>query len=104
MKSLEKYLEGLSADEIFIDANINANFFKPKYAQYCLKKWKKKYIERGKDSFHIEKRGSGLSVSGRPKKENLNELTYEELQAIVEIQRGVIEELKKKRALAKKKY
>jgi hypothetical protein len=44
--------------------------------------------------------GSGV----RPKKANLDKLTYEELQAIVEIQRGVIEELKKKRALAKKKY
>jgi len=101
VNSVEKHLDGFCAEEIFVDANINVNFFKPKYAQYCLKKWKKKYIEKGKESFDIEKRGSGLG--GRPKKENLDELTYEELQAIIEIQRGVIEELKKKRALAKKK-
>ena len=102
IKSVEAYLDGLSAREIFEKAHINLDFFKPLYAQFCIKKWKKKYIEDGKESFNIEKRGS--SSAGRPKKDNLDALTYEELQAIVEIQRGVIEELKKKRALAKKKY
>ena len=102
VKSVEAYLDGLSATEIFQRAKINLNYFKPLYAQFCIKKWKKKYVEHGKESFSIEKRGS--SNVGRPKKENLDELTYGELQAIVEIQRGVIEELKKKRALAKKKY
>jgi len=102
IKSVESFLNGLSATEIFNKEGINLNFFKPNYAQYCLKKWKKKYIEQGKEAFKIEKRGSGST--GRPKSQNLDKLTYEELQAIVEIQRGVIEELKKKRALAKKKY
>jgi hypothetical protein len=102
VKSVEANLVGLSAREIFEKAQINLSFFKPLYAQFCIKKWKKKYIEDGKDSFNIEKRGSGSG--GRPKKENLDKLTYEELQAIVEIQRGVIDELKKKKALAKKKY
>jgi transposase len=101
IKSVEKFLDGHSATDIFVNANINLDFFKPNYAQYCLKKWKKKYLDEGKEAFLIEKRGSGSS--GRPKKENLDELTYQELQAIVEVQRGVIEELKKKRALAKKK-
>ena len=59
-------------------------------------------MDDGKEAFFVENRGS--STTGRPKKENLDELTYQELQAIIEIQRGVIEELKKKRALAKKKY
>lgn len=102
VKAVESYLSGKSPNQVFEDANIKLQYFKPKYAQYCLKKWKKKYVEEGKDSFNIEKRGSGSG--GRPKNENLSELTYEELQAIVEIQREVIEELKKKRALAKKKY
>ena len=100
--SVEAYLDGHSPVEIFEKAKINLTFFKPLYAQFCLKKWKKKYVEDGKESFYFEKRGSGNG--GRPKKENLDKLTYEELQVIVEIQRGVIDELKKKRALAKKKY
>lgn len=102
IRSVESYLDGFSANETFIKEGINLNFFKPNYAQYCLKKWKKKYIEEGKDAFKVEKRGSG--TKGRPKSQNLDELTYEELQAIIEIQKGVIEELKKKRALVKKKY
>ncbi|MFT6633227.1 MAG: hypothetical protein ACJAS4_003197 [Bacteriovoracaceae bacterium] len=61
----------------------------------------KKYLEQGKGSFDIELRGS--SKTGRPKKENLDELTYEELRAVVEIQREVIEELKNRKALVKKK-
>jgi hypothetical protein len=61
-----------------------------------------KYFAHGKESFDIEKRGS--SKIGRPKKEKLDKLSYEELQGIIKIQRGGIEELKKKRALAKKKY
>ena len=57
--------------------------------------------EEGKKSFFEEKRGKG-SI-GRPRKTNLDELTYEELQALVDIQHEVIESLKKKRALVKGK-
>jgi hypothetical protein len=42
-------------------------------------------------------------ILGVQKNENLDELTYEELKALVEIQKGVIDDLVKKRALAKKK-
>lgn len=101
IKAVESYLGGLTPNQIFEQANININYFNLRYAESCIKKWKKKYNDQGKESFHIEKRGS--SSIGRPKKENLDELTYEELQIIVEIQRSVIDELKKKKALAKKK-
>lgn len=101
IQAVEKYLNGISPDEIFKVNSINLNFFKKNYAQYCLKKWKKKYLEQGKESFSIEMRGSG--TSGRPKAENLEKLTYDELLAIIEIQKGVIEDIKKKKALAKKK-
>jgi hypothetical protein len=37
-------------------------------------------------------------------KANLDKLSYDELRAVVDIQKEVIESLKKKRALAKKKY
>jgi hypothetical protein len=101
-KAVEAYLAGESPIKIFENAEINIYYFKPNYTQYCIKKWKKKYIDHGKESFDIEMRGS--SKTGRPKTESLDELTYDELRAVVEIQRGVIEELKKKKALVKKKF
>ena len=68
-----------------------------------LKRWKKKYEEEGRES--LKESGTGKSATGRPKNENLDDLTYEELQVIVQIQRDMIKELelKKKLALAKKK-
>ena len=101
VRAVELYLDGNSPDHTFTKLGINLKFFKKNYAQNCIKKWKAKYLELGKDSFLIEKRGS--SKIGRPKKENLDELSKEELRAVIEIQKGVIEDLKKKRALAKKK-
>jgi len=101
-RALREYFNGKSANKIFEEAGINPKFFVKKYCNSCLKRWKKKSLEQGKKSFSVESRGSGST--GRPKKENLDDYTYEELQAIIEIQSEVIEELKKKKALAKKKY
>ena len=101
IKAVESYFDGKSPNRIFEDAGIKIHYFKPNYPQLCIKKWKKKYLEKGKESFDIELRGS--SKVGRPKKENLDELTYEELRAVIDIQREVIEELKKRKALVKKK-
>jgi len=101
IKAVERYLRGDHPDQIFTDAKILINFFEKQYARHCLKRWKKKYEEEGAESLTNDRRGTGSL--GRPKNENLDELTYEELQAIIEIQRGVIEELKKQKALAKKK-
>ena len=101
VKAVELYFDGKSPNRIFEDTGIKIHYFKPNYPQLCIKKWKKKYLEKGKESFDIELRGS--SKVGRPKKENLNELTYKELRAVIDIQREVIEELKKRKALVKKK-
>jgi hypothetical protein len=101
IKAVELYFDGKSPNNIFEDAGIKTHYFKPKYSQLCIKKWKKKYLEQGKESFSIELRGS--SKVGRPRKENLDELTYEEMRVVIEIQREVIEELKKRKALVKKK-
>jgi len=101
IKAVELYFDGKSPKQIFEDAGIKTHYFKSNYPQFCIKKWKKKYLEKGKESFDIELRGS--SKVGRPKKENLDELTYEELRAVIDIQREVIEELKKRKALVKKK-
>lgn len=99
--ALEAYLRGQSPNQIFLDAGIDPDFFVTKYCQSCLKRWKKKYQESGIESLKEDKRGSGST--GRPKDESLNELTYEELLTVVEIQREVITDLKKRNALAKKK-
>ena len=101
-KALESYLAGENAKDIFLRAGIPVHYFdNSKYCQSCLKRWKIKFEQEGAGCFDNDLRGVG--ATGRPKTENLDELTYEELQAIVEVQRGVIQELKKKKALAKKK-
>ena len=102
VKTVKQYLNGESPNDIFLKANIPIELFIKGYCLSCIKRWKKKYLEQGPESLKEDKRGH--ATIGRPKKENLDELTYEELQAMVEVQRGLIEELKKKKALAKKKY
>lgn len=101
MKAIQKFHEGEAPDEIFRKAGVNLKWFKRDYARNCLKRWKKNYEELGEASFKVDHRGKG--ATGRPRKQNLDELTYEELKTIIEIQKGVIEELKKKKALAKSK-
>ena len=99
--AIEDYLKGKSPDLIFQGNGIEPSWFIKDYCRSLVKKWKKKYFKEGKKSFFEEKRGKG-SI-GRPRKTNLDELTYEELQALVDIQHEVIESLKKKRALVKGK-
>ena len=98
--ALGAYLNGESPNQIFIDAGFNPSFFVSKYCHSCLKRWKKKYLKDGKRSFKHERRGSGST--GRPRKENADDLTIEELRALVEIQQDLIDHLKKKKALTKK--
>lgn len=100
-KAVEKYLEGKSPKEIFIEAGIDLDMFTPSYSRDSIKKWKKKYIEHGKNSFDVERRG--VNSTGRPKKMNLDDLNIAELKAMIEIQGEIIEELKKKKALTLKK-
>lgn len=100
-KAVEEYLKGTKPDDIFLSHGISPQFFEAQYCRLCIKRWKKKYSEQGKDSLKLETRGSG--ATGRPKKDDLDDLTYVELKALVQIQREVIEGIKKMRALAKKK-
>ena len=103
VKAVESYLKGKKPSEIFLDAGIDPSLFETDYCLYAIKRWKKKYEEEGRDS--LKSSSTGLKATGRPRIENINELTYEELQTIVEIQREIITELerKKKLALAKKR-
>ena len=100
IKAVESYFQGLIPEQIFLEAGIQTDFFSADYPRMCIKKWKKKYTKEGKDSFKTESRGSG--ATGRPRKVNPEELTMDELRAIIDIQRDLIEHLKKKKALTKK--
>lgn len=97
--AVELYYDGLEAEEIFEVNGFNTKYFEKDYLRLSLKRWKLKYEVRGKESFFTESRGSG--ATGRPKT-NLDELTVDELKAIIFIQGELLEEVKKKKALAKK--
>ena len=101
IKVVEKYLNGQKPDEIFKEAEINPKYFIKKYCQFCIKRWKKKYFDQGRDSLKTSQ--TGKQATGRPKAINTGEMTMEELKAMVEIQHEVIDMLKKNRTLPKKK-
>lgn len=89
IKAVELYLEGKSPDAIFAEAKIPIHYFKDRYCGSCLKRWKKKYLNSGVEGLMSDSRGSG-EHQGRPKKP-----TYEELEAIVAIQREALGYAKK---------
>lgn len=101
IKAVHRYFEGVSPDQIFLDAGIPINYFKENYCRLCLKSWRKKFQEGGEDA--LKDNGRGRKSSGRPKKERPENLTYEELLTLVEIQKGALEEVKKQNALERKK-
>ena len=101
IKAVHQYFEGILPNTIFENAGIPIEYFKDDYCRLCLKKWIKKYKDEGEDGLKEDKRGR--TSTGRPKQERLEDLTYEELLALVEIQQGALEELKKQNALARKK-
>ena len=103
IKAVKLRLRGYEAEAIFKEHGINPDYFRPDYCRYCIKRWKKTYDEGGFDALKKDRRGTS-SGSGRPSKPKFEDYTKEELLAVIDIQNEVITELKKKRALAKKKY
>lgn len=101
IKAVEKYIKGLSPCEIFENAEIDPSYFKTNYCQSCIKRWKRKYFDEGKAS--LKQSLTGTKATGRPKLVNTDEMTVEEMKAVIEVQQEVIAMLKKNRALAKKK-
>lgn len=102
IRSVRQYLDGVPPDQIFENAGFPLEFFKDDYFRQCIKRWLKKFNEEGEDSLRFDERGKGST--GRPRDERPEDLTYEELLALVEIQKGALEELRKQKALGKKKY
>jgi hypothetical protein len=102
IKAVYLYLEGHSPNEIFTNAGFPLEFFKENYFRSCIKRWLIKLNEEGEDSLRIDERGKGST--GRPRDERPEDLSYEELLALVEIQKEALNELRKQKALEKKKY
>jgi hypothetical protein len=101
IKAIERYLKGFKPDDIFKEAEIEPEYFTKDYCRFCIKKWKKKYFEEGRESLRVSQ--TGKKATGRTKSIDTDEMTIEELRAMVEIQHEVIDMLKKNRTLAKKK-
>lgn len=100
LKAIKLSIEGMSPKEIFYSHGLDFDFFNEYYFSANLKRWRKIYEQYGEDGFKQERRGRALG-GGRPKK-TLDNLSMNDLKVIIEIQKGVIEELKKRKALAKK--
>lgn len=102
IKAVEASLIGISPEKHFIENGIDPSWFISGYCASCLKRWKNKYQSEGRESLKVSL--TGKNATGRPRYENIKELSYDELNFLVELQKEVIEDLKKQKALAKKKY
>lgn len=101
IKAVREYMAGKSPVDFFEESGFKSEWFPKDYFRFCLKRWKKKFDEQGEDSLKVNK--TGKHSTGRPKKSSTEDLTLEELRAIIEIQRETIEILKKTRALPNQK-
>lgn len=101
IKAVHLYLDGTLPDQIFENAEIPLEYFEDDYCRSCVKRWLEKFRTEGEDSLRFDERGKG--ASGRPKEESLEDLTYDELLALVEIQQEALNDIRKQNALARKK-
>jgi transposase-like protein len=101
IRAVELNLKGTSPEEIFQTHGFDLSLFTDRYAVYAIKRWRKKYNEEGKSSLNTSQ--SGTKATGRPKKDGPEDYTKEELWNLLHLQRDMIIEIKKQKALAKKK-
>ena len=66
IKAVEMYLEGKSPSKIFQELGIDPFYFLPDYPKKSISRWRKVYLEEGKQGLKEEKRGK--SATGRPRK------------------------------------
>jgi len=66
IKAVEMNLEGMSAHIVFLELGIDPSYFLPDYPKKSISRWKKIYLQEGKEALKVEKRGKGSK--GRPKK------------------------------------
>lgn len=67
IKAVEMNLEGKSPRDIFFSLGIDPAYFVSDYPKKTISRWRKIYLEKGKDALKEENRGQGST--GRPKKE-----------------------------------
>jgi transposase len=101
MKAIACYERGDSVEEFFIKAGIPLEFFPADYARLCVKRWRRKKNNSGISSLKSD--GRGRDSRGRPRKDGLDSYSVEDLKAIINFQADFIEELKKMKALARKR-
>ena len=100
LKAIKLYAKGLSSDHILLASDFELDWFEPEYFQKLIYKWKDLYEKHGENAFKEERRGR--QATGRPPVPNLDDYSIDDLRAITLIQNEIIEELKKKKTLAKK--
>lgn len=96
LETIKLFHEGLSPMEIFKRFDLDFDFFSEDYRRNSIKTWRKLFKEKGKSGFL-------KSTRGRKHKVSVDHLSTRDLKALVRVQMGVIEDLKKKKALVKKK-
>ena len=101
IKVVSMYQDGISPVSIFEAHGFDLSFFKERYVDYTVKRWRLKALKFGIDS--LRKSGTGIDASGRPRKENLEHFTREELLTILYLQAEMLDDIKKMKALARKK-
>jgi len=101
VRAVELLLEGLPPNEIFLSHDLDPNFFVHEYCRNLTRKWRDKYLLIGKESLLVETRGRGQL--GKKSKESLDNMCEDDLKSIIAAQNEVIEQLKKTKALARKK-
>lgn len=100
LRAVAEHEKGFPPEEIFTRAGIKPEWFPADYCSHCLKRWRKKSREQGRESLLEDDRG-------RPKKvkpvDEYDDFTVEELKAGLKLQALFIEALKKKKALGQEK-
>jgi hypothetical protein len=66
IKAVEMNLEGKSPSGIFLELGIDPSYFLPDYPKKSISRWKKIYLDEGKEGLEVEKRGK--NAKGRPRK------------------------------------
>jgi transposase len=101
LKAVKLCDEGMSPKEVFASHGLDFDYLNEGYFRSNIKRWRAVYRKKKEGSFSNEQRGR--KATGRPKQISVKDLSRNDLEAFVSIQARIIEELKKRRALARKK-